>query len=171
MLVTGSLFLVLLDICGGLPFLMSVKPSQRTEMSAVYSSFAMSRASSSRHRLAGAAVCTGGRCFCHGWARIDCSVGRGWALAPASRCAGRKACAGPQRLRQRVLHEATSLFRSLSAWAISAAARLRMACFNIKSSIMVWLNGCGSIQPARITTTPAARLMIAPAGACRQTRV
>ena len=39
MLVTGSLFLVLLDICGGLPFLMSVKPSQRTEMSAVYSSF------------------------------------------------------------------------------------------------------------------------------------
>lgn len=39
MLVLGSVFLVLLDVCGGLPFLMSVKPSQRTEMSAVYSSF------------------------------------------------------------------------------------------------------------------------------------
>ena len=35
----GAYFLVLLDICGGLPFLMAVKPSQRTEMSAVYSSF------------------------------------------------------------------------------------------------------------------------------------
>jgi len=31
--------LVLLDTCAGLPFLMSVKPSERTEMSAVYSSF------------------------------------------------------------------------------------------------------------------------------------
>jgi hypothetical protein len=29
----------LLDVCAGLPFLMSVKPSQRTEMSAVYSSY------------------------------------------------------------------------------------------------------------------------------------
>ena len=38
-LVLASYFLVLLDVCGGLPFLMSVKPSQRTEMSAVYSSF------------------------------------------------------------------------------------------------------------------------------------
>lgn len=38
-LMLGALFLVLLDICGGLPFLMSVKPSERTEMSAVYSSF------------------------------------------------------------------------------------------------------------------------------------
>jgi ACDE family multidrug resistance protein len=35
----GSCFLILLDICGGLPFLMAVKPSERTEMSAVYSSF------------------------------------------------------------------------------------------------------------------------------------
>ena len=35
----GSFFLILLDICGGLPFLMAVKPSERTEMSAVYSSF------------------------------------------------------------------------------------------------------------------------------------
>jgi hypothetical protein len=35
----GSGFLVLLDIAGGLPFLMAVKPSERTEMSAVYSSF------------------------------------------------------------------------------------------------------------------------------------
>jgi MFS family permease len=39
LLMLGAYFLVLLDICGGLPFLMSVKPSQRTEMSAVYSSF------------------------------------------------------------------------------------------------------------------------------------
>jgi MFS transporter, ACDE family, multidrug resistance protein len=35
----ASLFLVTLDVVGGLPFLMSVKPSERTEMSAVYSSF------------------------------------------------------------------------------------------------------------------------------------
>jgi hypothetical protein len=35
----ASFFLVLLDMCGGLPFLMAVKPSERTEMSAVYSSF------------------------------------------------------------------------------------------------------------------------------------
>ncbi|MFM6991009.1 MAG: MFS transporter [Rhodoferax sp.] len=39
MLVLGTVFLVLLDTCAGLPFLMSVKPSERTEMSAVYSSF------------------------------------------------------------------------------------------------------------------------------------
>jgi MFS transporter, ACDE family, multidrug resistance protein len=39
LLVAASFFLVLLDICGGLPFLMAVKPSERTEMSAVYSSF------------------------------------------------------------------------------------------------------------------------------------
>jgi ACDE family multidrug resistance protein len=35
----GSVMLVVLDVIGGLPFLMSVKPSERTEMSAVYSSF------------------------------------------------------------------------------------------------------------------------------------
>lgn len=35
----GSVALVMLDVVGGLPFLMSVKPSERTEMSAVYSSF------------------------------------------------------------------------------------------------------------------------------------
>lgn len=39
LLIIGSAFLVLLDIVAGLPFLMSVKPSERTEMSAVYSSF------------------------------------------------------------------------------------------------------------------------------------
>ena len=39
-LVAGSVFLVLLDICGGLPFLMAVKPSERSEMSAIYSSYA-----------------------------------------------------------------------------------------------------------------------------------
>lgn len=38
-LLMGSYCLVLLDVCAGLPFLMSVKPSERTEMSAVYSSF------------------------------------------------------------------------------------------------------------------------------------
>lgn len=38
-LFAGSFFLVLLDMCGGLPFLMAVKPSERSEMSAVYSSF------------------------------------------------------------------------------------------------------------------------------------
>lgn len=38
-LFAGSGFLVLLDVCGGLPFLMAVKPSERTEMAAVYASF------------------------------------------------------------------------------------------------------------------------------------
>lgn len=35
----ASFFLILLDIAAGLPFLMAVKPSERTEMSAVYASF------------------------------------------------------------------------------------------------------------------------------------
>ncbi len=35
----GSAFLVVLDISAGLPFLMAVRPSERTEMSAVYSSY------------------------------------------------------------------------------------------------------------------------------------
>lgn len=35
----GSVFMILLDVCGGLPFLMAVKPSQRTEMSAIYSGY------------------------------------------------------------------------------------------------------------------------------------
>ncbi len=39
LLVAGSGFLILLDVCGGLPFLLAVKPSERTEMSAVYSSY------------------------------------------------------------------------------------------------------------------------------------
>lgn len=38
-MLAGSFFLVTLDCVGGLPFLMAVKPSERTEMSAVYSSF------------------------------------------------------------------------------------------------------------------------------------
>jgi ACDE family multidrug resistance protein len=38
-LMIGSFFLILLDVCGGLPFLLAVKPSERTEMSAIYSSF------------------------------------------------------------------------------------------------------------------------------------
>jgi len=38
-LFVASLFLILLDICAGLPFLMAVKPSERTEMSAIYSSY------------------------------------------------------------------------------------------------------------------------------------
>lgn len=39
LLFTASFFLILLDVCAGLPFLMAVKPSERTEMSAVYSSY------------------------------------------------------------------------------------------------------------------------------------
>lgn len=35
----ASVFLILLDVCAGLPFLMAVKPSERTEMSAIYSSY------------------------------------------------------------------------------------------------------------------------------------
>jgi MFS family permease len=38
-LMCASTLLVTLDVIGGLPFLMSVKPSERTEMSAIYSSF------------------------------------------------------------------------------------------------------------------------------------
>ena len=39
LLVLASMFMILLDICAGLPFLMAVRPSQRTEMSAVYSTY------------------------------------------------------------------------------------------------------------------------------------
>ncbi len=39
MLIASTLFLVLLDVAGGLPFLLTVKPSERTEMAAVYSTF------------------------------------------------------------------------------------------------------------------------------------
>ena len=35
----AAFFMVFLDVVGGLPFLMAVKPSERTEMSAVYSTF------------------------------------------------------------------------------------------------------------------------------------
>jgi MFS transporter, ACDE family, multidrug resistance protein len=38
-LMLGSFFLILLDVSAGLPFLLAVKPSERTEMSAVYSSY------------------------------------------------------------------------------------------------------------------------------------
>jgi hypothetical protein len=38
-LMLGAVGLIMLDVCGSLPFLMAVKPSQRTEMAAVYSSF------------------------------------------------------------------------------------------------------------------------------------
>ena len=38
-LMIGSFFLILLDVSGGLPFLLAVKPSERTEMSAIYSSY------------------------------------------------------------------------------------------------------------------------------------
>ena len=38
-IVLGTVFLVLLDVSANLPFMMSVKPSERTEMAAVYSSF------------------------------------------------------------------------------------------------------------------------------------
>jgi MFS family permease len=39
LLVVASAFLILLDVVAGLPFLMAVRPSQRTEMSAVYSTY------------------------------------------------------------------------------------------------------------------------------------
>jgi len=39
MLVTASMFLILLDMSAGLPFLMAVRPSDRTEMAAVYSTY------------------------------------------------------------------------------------------------------------------------------------
>ncbi len=38
-LALGAVGLVMLDVCGSLPFLMAVKPSERTEMAAVYSTF------------------------------------------------------------------------------------------------------------------------------------
>ena len=38
-LVLASFFLILLDVSAGLPFLLSVKPSERTEMSAIYASY------------------------------------------------------------------------------------------------------------------------------------
>ena len=38
-LFVGSIFLIMLDVSAGLPFLLAVKPLQRTEMSAIYSSF------------------------------------------------------------------------------------------------------------------------------------
>lgn len=39
LLMAGSVLLILLDVCAGLPFLMAVKPAERTEMSAVYASY------------------------------------------------------------------------------------------------------------------------------------
>ena len=39
LLMSGSFFLILLDVSAGLPFLLAVKPSERTEMSAIYASF------------------------------------------------------------------------------------------------------------------------------------
>jgi MFS family permease len=38
-LMIATLYLLLLDVSGGLPFLLAVKPSERTEMAAVYSTF------------------------------------------------------------------------------------------------------------------------------------
>ena len=39
LLVLASMFLILLDVCAGLPFLMAVRPSQRTEMASIYSTY------------------------------------------------------------------------------------------------------------------------------------
>lgn len=39
LLMAGSFFLILLDVSAGLPFLLAVKPSERTEMSAIYASY------------------------------------------------------------------------------------------------------------------------------------
>lgn len=38
-LMIGSFFLILLDVSGGLPFLLAVRPAERTEMSAIYASY------------------------------------------------------------------------------------------------------------------------------------
>jgi MFS family permease len=38
-LMAGSFFLILLDVSAGLPFLLAVKPAERTEMSAIYASY------------------------------------------------------------------------------------------------------------------------------------
>ena len=38
-LMAGAFFLILLDVSAGLPFLLAVKPSERTEMSAIYASY------------------------------------------------------------------------------------------------------------------------------------
>ena len=38
-LMLASLFLITLDVCAGLPFLMAVRPAERTEMSAIYASY------------------------------------------------------------------------------------------------------------------------------------
>ncbi|MFZ9039713.1 MAG: MFS transporter [Gammaproteobacteria bacterium] len=39
LLLAASMFLILLDVFAGLPFLMAVRPSQRTEMAAIYSTY------------------------------------------------------------------------------------------------------------------------------------
>ena len=39
LMASASAMLVVLDVVGGLPFMMAVKPSERTEMAAIYSSF------------------------------------------------------------------------------------------------------------------------------------
>lgn len=39
LLAMGAFFLILLDVSGGLPFLMAVRPNERTEMAVIYSSF------------------------------------------------------------------------------------------------------------------------------------
>lgn len=39
LLLASVVFLVMLDVCASLPFLMAVKPSERTEMAAIFSSF------------------------------------------------------------------------------------------------------------------------------------
>lgn len=39
LLLCASMFLILLDVFAGLPFLMAVRPSQRTEMAAIYSTY------------------------------------------------------------------------------------------------------------------------------------
>lgn len=39
LLASGAVFLILLDVSGGLPFLMAVRPHERTEMSVIYASY------------------------------------------------------------------------------------------------------------------------------------
>jgi MFS transporter, ACDE family, multidrug resistance protein len=131
MLVLGSVFLVLLDVCGGLPFLMSVKPSQRTEMSAVYSSF---------RDVSGilSPAWPGWRCsslqlpVCSPWAGWGCWRRGAWPVICIRSwvCQAHSGCA-PAAASEPIRHESARLFHSLClhgqhlpqsdcAWCVSA---------------------------------------------------
>lgn len=95
-LLIGALCLVTLDVCAGLPFMMAVKPSERTEMSAVYSSFrdfsgivspALAWVVLQFTNVAGV-FAMGGVCLLAGWliaARLHPQLGRPTALRDRER--------------------------------------------------------------------------------------